>query len=151
MTLFPCDPLVLSSSYLLLWLDYEFYHSSITCCSLVSRQLPVKLVLQLVLTHAFWVPYIWNLLTCLCREMIDFNATALKSFDDGASYLEAFVKQYRFSISCAGRLLFWLGFLEFSLPMLFQTWLLCSIPNCMCKFVEVRQPHLELTVQHEFT
>ncbi len=71
-------------------------------------------MLQLVLTHAFWIPYIWDLLTCLCGEMIDFNATSLKSFDDGASYLEAFVKQCRFSISCAGRLLFWLGFLEFS-------------------------------------
>jgi hypothetical protein len=43
MTLFPCDPLVLSSSYLLLWLDYGFYHPSIACCSLSSHQLPVKL------------------------------------------------------------------------------------------------------------
>jgi hypothetical protein len=42
--------------------------------------------------------------------MIDFNATALKSFDDGANYLEEFVKVIVLT-----------GFLELSFPMLFQT------------------------------
>ncbi len=40
---------------------------------------------------------------CHCSEVI---------WWDGASYLEEFVKQCRFSISCARRLLFWLGTLN---------------------------------------